>query len=345
MANQYDYAAKIGRSHRSTRQVIVSVLLFTVFFVTAGNGGINVSAVRGDFGFKFERGRRTPTREVGHKRTCKIGRVYRHSTRSLFGEFFAVVFGYRYGGNVRRLTHRHRNIAFDVIVNNAGNRPVTFGKTRFFFEGVVAAPYEYDFTFNRNTAVFEVFEVNVFTRTRNGNVFERRAVTLYGFSVAVFKVFLYAERAAVDEFLIEIVFFGGNRGGFFIEEHLTRSFFAVHVRDDVSASRTAYRSDRKRAFVRRRRTYRTRIGVGNEVGVALFPAETRRITVARGGYKAYTAFVDTVVNGVDVFFIGIFIAFSRKAAGRTERHVYRVYVEQNSVLESEKYVFRLTARA
>ena len=132
-----------------------------------------------------------------------------------------------------------------------------------------------------------------------------------------------------------MVFFARKRVGF-VEEYYLRIVY-----EHILTHRTAYGSDGQCRVVRRGRTYRSGIRVGNHVGVTLFSAVARVVTVARRRYKAYTRLVYFVVNGV---YIVLVFTRSRKSAGRTERHIDCVYPDKHRVFERGKNIFRSSAR-
>ena len=153
---------------------------------------------------------------------------------------------------------------------------------------------------------------------------------LYSVFLIVFKI--------LDKFFVEfILLYFLNVARFAVEEHL------VFRRLDVTRKFAAYRRDGQSRIVSGRSADRSRIGVGCEVGISLFAAEARAITVACRGYKADSAVVYRVVNLSYVRLIGVVIEFSRESAGRTERHIYRVDVEFNRVFQSRDYIFRSSA--
>ena len=63
-------------------------------------------------------------------------------------------------------SHRHKNVAFDVVVNNARDRACVFGLQRLIFKGVVATADKRDFAFYVDSRI-----IYLFTYAGNGNVF------------------------------------------------------------------------------------------------------------------------------------------------------------------------------
>ena len=132
----------------------------------------------------------------------------------------------------------------------------------------------------------------------------------------------------------EVVLFARDRTGF-IEEHDVRS-----VCDEVFTLDAADRSHGERRRVCRGRTDRAGIGIGDEVGIALFAAERGVIAVARRRHEADARFVDLIVNIVEERLVHL----ARKPAGRAERHVDGVHFQKDGVLERGDDIRRLGAR-
>ena len=341
LTDKNDDAAEVGASHRSSRKFAVSVFVA----VPARDSRFYVSAVSGDFGFDAERGRGAPTREVRHERTGKIFLVEEERALRFFRKFSSVVPRNGNRGDVPLITHRHRDIAVDVVVDYAGDRAVLPRDVRLVFETVRSSFDKDDFAFEnllfnfrighiragvfRLVSVYEIPVTNVVARTGNVNVSEfvfaglKRRAELFKISLEI------VEEVVLLDFLkvVRLV----------IEEH-----FSV-ARFDITRTLAAYGRNRQSRVVSGGRTYRSRIGVGDHVRVALLAAEAGAVTVARRGDKAYSAVVYRVVNLSDVRLIRIFVAFSRKSAGRAERHVYRVDFKSYGVLESGDYIFGFSA--
>ena len=96
---------------------------------------------------------------------------------------------------------------------------------------------------------------------------------------------------------------------------------------------TVYRSNGKRGFIRRRRTYRTRIGVGSQPVVAvLFRIHRGVIRIGCGSDQRNARRTHFIIY-VRHFFL---VYFARKAAARAERHVDHVHAQSHAVFESRK---------
>ncbi|CCZ94430.1 unknown [Corallococcus sp. CAG:1435] len=209
------------------------------------------------------------------------------------------------------LAHGHVDVAFHVVVDYAGNGAFAFGNLCLFFKCVVATAYQ-------RYLSLDVYRCVVYTQAVAGNryVFE-------SFCLSLGNAQLFEKVVGVARYCVG-----------FQEEESVR-IVAVGIRcGDVLALCTADGRHRQRRRIGGGRTYRTRIGIGNLVGVALFAAVGRTVTVAGGSEQTDAAFVDGVVHVVDF----VSVLFTGKSARRTQRHIDGVNFQQNCVFQSGKNV-------
>ena len=267
--------------------------------VAAADGGINVTAVRRDVGAQFEVRFRPPRREAGHKRTREIFLGKHERARFFIFEIFARVHLYGARGK-RHLTYGHRDRTGDVVVNDRRHRAFDLRDSDLILERVAAAADYRDFSFHVDIRI-----VADFADPGNDYVFKR-----FFFRVS-------------EELRHEIFFLSVQKRTVFKIDRL----FAV--RHEITRLHAADRSHGHGSVVRCGRAHRHRIGIGSKVRVAVRRALRRRIRVAGSHQKADARRFDGIVNFRGVIFVGS----ARKAAGRAERHIDRVYAEQNRVLQ------------
>ena len=214
-------------------------------------------------------------------------------------------------------THSHTDVAFNVVVDYAGDSAVHLCLQRLVLEGIVAAANERYFTLNVDAGI-----VDFKSYAGNGDVFERmlRAVGKAPAHVLV-------------QFFIKVVFLCRGGAGFYPEHDF------IVVCNEISALNAADGRNGQRRRVGRRRAYGTIVGVSGERGVTLFAALRGAVIVTCRNDKADARSVYLVVYVVNE----AAVLFARKSAGRAQRHIDRVHAEQYGVLDRRDYILGFTA--
>ena len=273
--------------------------------------------MRGNFGFEFKVGIGSPAGEVGHEGSGLVVRTYHERARRTFGKRASVRLAYRNGGYVIGFTDGHAYVAFDVVVNYTSDGAGIFGLQRLVFECVVAAADKSYLALDVDVGI-----VDPEAYAGNGDIFE-----------SVGRVVVHVPTHQGVQIFKEVVFLCRGGAGLGVEHDVAA------VGDKISALCSADGGNGQSRVISGGRTYRSRIGVGGHVGVALFAALSRAVIVAGRDNKAYARLVDFVVNIVDV----AAVFFTGKTARRAQRHVYGVHAQYNGVFHRRNDVLRFAA--
>ena len=123
----------------------------------------------------------------------------------------------------------------------------------------------------------------------------------------------------------------------------SRRFVEVNNLVFISKVRCFYTvdgSDSQSRFVRRRRTYRTRIGVGGKrVVTVLFRTHSSVVVICRRCDQGNTCRLNTVVHLVEMFFI----LFAGETCRRTQGHIDNVHAQHDAILQARQNPRRFCA--
>ena len=319
-----DRARHVGRSHARARKR----------FVSAGNGACDLAAVRRDLGFEIQARRRTPAREIRHKRSRGIPVMEGNGTDVVLRpvhEDFPRVHAHRAGGNgVVHFAERHADRTRNVIVNDTADRAVRHGVLHFFGKVDIAALDKGDRSSPLQRVLDRACIVGSTPHAADDDVFQRQFLRFIGngFALRVRRRNAGGKIKLVEEivlFAVRVVRFG--------EEHrvlLVLGNALFFICNEIVGGNAVDRSDRKRIRIGRRRTDRAAVGIGRKVG-AVRAAEARAVIVARRNDQTDARFLDGLINVGDEITTRLHARFVRKARGRAEAHVDDVDAELHAV--------------
>ena len=319
--NKRHKACHIRRCHGRT----------ALFAVTTGNGGSNFPAVRRDFGFQFQIVRGPPRREFTHKRPSRVFAVNLQrtdtvATRRRYELDTRIHTDGNSGNGVVDFPKVHTNNAGYVIVDNDCRRVHRHSNFYLFLERVVATRNQ------RNTGCSVVKFISYYAVVGN-DTYTAQTVAVDPADNDVFK---FRAPILFRKCFHEIIRVTVDITGFFKED--VRLIVFPFVCHEIACLLTVDTCNGKRRRERRRRTYRTRIGVGSQVRT-VYAAVTRRIVVTCRAHKAYACFLNSIVYVGKGDAFPFFVVGGSEPARSTKRHIDNVNAKLYTVVKRRDNIF------